>query len=71
LIPHFKFNIFVRDTQLKVRRKSIWIGHILRWKRLLKHTIERKTEGRIEVTGRRRRCEELLGDVMKKEDTGN
>jgi len=36
-------------------RKADWIGHILRRNCLLKHVIEQKIEGRIEVTGRRRR----------------
>jgi hypothetical protein len=34
------------------RRKANWIGHILRTNCLLKHVIEGKLEGRIEVTGR-------------------
>jgi hypothetical protein len=34
------------------RGKAIWIGHILRRNCLLKHVIEGKLEGRIEVTGR-------------------
>jgi hypothetical protein len=34
------------------RRKTNWIGHILRRNCLLKHVIEGKIEGRIEVTGR-------------------
>jgi hypothetical protein len=33
------------------RRKANWIGHILRRNCLLKHVIEGKLEGRIEVTG--------------------
>jgi hypothetical protein len=37
------------------RRKAMWIGHILRRNCLLKHVIEGEIEGRIEVTGRRRR----------------
>jgi hypothetical protein len=38
-------------------RKANWIGHILRRNCLLKYIIEGKPEGRIEVTGgRRRRC---------------
>ena len=36
-------------------RKANWIGHILRRYCLLKHVIEGKIEGRIEVTGRRGR----------------
>jgi hypothetical protein len=35
------------------RRKANCVGHILRRNCLLKHVIERKIEGRIEVTGRR------------------
>ena len=38
-----------------IRRKANWIGHILRGKCLLKHVIEGKSEGRVEVTGRRGR----------------
>jgi ppGpp synthetase/RelA/SpoT-type nucleotidyltranferase len=34
------------------RRKANWIGHILRRNCLLKHVIEGKLEGRLEVTGR-------------------
>jgi hypothetical protein len=38
-------------------RKANWIGHILRRNCLLKHVIEGKLEGTIEMTGRRgRRC---------------
>jgi hypothetical protein len=37
------------------RRKDNWIGHILRRNCLIKHVIEGKIEGRIEVMGRRRR----------------
>jgi hypothetical protein len=35
------------------RRKANWIGHSLHRNCLLKHVIEGKLEGRIEVTGRR------------------
>jgi hypothetical protein len=42
------------------RRKTNWIGHILHRNCLLKHIIEGKVEGRIEVTGRPgRRCKPL------------
>jgi hypothetical protein len=37
------------------RRKANWIGHILHINYLLKDVIEGKIEGRIEMTGRRRR----------------
>jgi hypothetical protein len=54
------------------RRKANWIGHILRRNCLLKHVIEGKVEGRIEMTGRRgRRRKQLLDDLRKREDTGN
>jgi hypothetical protein len=49
------------------RRKANWIGHILRRNGLLKHVIEGKLEGRIEMTGRRgRRRKQLLDDLMEK-----
>jgi hypothetical protein len=48
------------------RRKANWIGHILRRNCLLKHVIEGKLEGRIEVTVRRgRRRKRLLGDCKE------
>jgi hypothetical protein len=49
------------------RRKANWIGHILRRNCLLKHAIEGKLEGRIEMTGRRgRRRKQLLDDLKEK-----
>jgi hypothetical protein len=49
------------------RRKANWIGHILRRNVLLKHVIEGKLEGRIEMTGRRgRRLKQLLDDLKEK-----
>jgi hypothetical protein len=49
------------------RRKANWIGHILRRNCLLKHAIEGKLEGRIEMTGRRgRRRKQLLGGLKEK-----
>jgi hypothetical protein len=44
-------------------RKANWIGHILRRNCLLKHVIERKLEGRIEMIGRRRK--QLLDDLKE------
>jgi hypothetical protein len=39
---------------------------------LLKHVIQGKIEGRIEVTGRRgRKRKQLLNENKEKEDTGN
>ena len=49
------------------RRKANWIGHILRGNCLMKHVIEVKIEGRIEVSGRRgRRRKQLLNDLTEK-----
>jgi alpha-D-ribose 1-methylphosphonate 5-triphosphate synthase subunit PhnL len=49
------------------RRKVNWIGHILRRNCLLKHVIEGKLEGRIEMTGRRgRRRTQLLDNLKEK-----
>ena len=46
------------------KRKSNWIGHILRRNCLLKQVIEGKIKGEIEVTRRRgRRRKELLDDL--------
>jgi hypothetical protein len=54
------------------RRKANWIGHMLRRNYLLKHVIEGKLEGRIEMTGRRgRRRKQLRDDRKEIEDTGN
>jgi hypothetical protein len=47
------------------RRKANWIGHILHKKCLLRHIFEGKIEGRIEVTGRRRR-KQLLDHLKEK-----
>jgi hypothetical protein len=46
------------------KRKSIWIGHILRRNCLLKQVIEGKIKGEMEVTRRRaRRRRKLLDDL--------
>jgi hypothetical protein len=57
-----------RNTLHRIkRRKSNWIGHILRRNCLLKHVIEGKIVVRIYVTGRQgRRREELLDDLKEK-----
>jgi hypothetical protein len=47
------------------RRKANWICHILRRNCLLKHVIEGKLAGRIEVTGRRVRRRNQLLDILK------
>ena len=45
------------------KRKANWIGHILRRNCLLKHVIERKIKGEMEVTRRGRRRRKLLDDL--------
>jgi hypothetical protein len=53
------------------RRKANWIGHILSGNCLLKHVIEGKIEGRIEVKGRReRRCKQYWMMLKKVEGAG-
>jgi hypothetical protein len=48
-------------------RKANWIGQILHRNCLLKHVIEGKIEGRIEMMGRQgRRCKQLLDDLKVK-----
>jgi len=55
------------------RRRANWIGHILRRNCLLRHVIEGKIEGKIEVMGRRgRRRKQLHWMVLRKrEGPGN
>ena len=61
-----------RDNLLTVkRREANRIGHILRRNCLLKHVIEGKMEGRIEVTGRRGRRRKQLLDDLKGKKVGN
>ena len=49
------------------KRKSKWIGHILRRNCLLKQSIEGKTKGEMEVTSRQeRRRKKLLDDLKDK-----
>jgi hypothetical protein len=49
------------------RRKANWTGHILRGNCLVKHVIEGKLEGRVEMSGRRgRRRKQLLDDLTEK-----
>jgi hypothetical protein len=56
--------------QLKKRRAN-WIGQILHNNCILKHVIEGKIEGRINMTGRQgRRRKQLLSTLRKREDTG-
>jgi hypothetical protein len=48
------------------RRKANWIGHILRRNCRLKHVIDGKIEGRIELIGRQGRRRKQLLDGLKK-----
>jgi hypothetical protein len=49
------------------RRKANWIGLVFLINCLLKHVIEGKLEGRVEMTGRRgRRRKRLLDDLKEK-----
>jgi hypothetical protein len=49
------------------KRKTNWIGHILRRNCLLRQVIEGKIKGGIKVTGRRgRRSRKLLNDLKKR-----
>jgi hypothetical protein len=52
--------------QTAKRRKAKWNGHILRRNCLLKHAVEGKIEGSIEMTGRRvRGHKQLLNDLKE------
>jgi hypothetical protein len=69
-----KNEVFHRDKQQRNilhtgKKKEVWIGHILRRNCFLKHVIEGKTEGKMEVTGRREgRRKHLLDDLKKNKD---
>jgi hypothetical protein len=55
-----------KNTLYKIKRRKInWIGHILSRNSLLKHAIEGKSEGGIDVTGRQHK--QLLDDVKEME----
>jgi hypothetical protein len=47
------------------RKKANWIGHILRRNCLLKHVIEGKLGGRVEMTGRGGTMPKQLLDDLK------
>ena len=49
-----------------VSRKAKWIGCVLRRNCLLQHVVKGNIEGRIGVTGRRRRRRAVLLDCLKK-----
>jgi len=49
------------------KKKANWIGHFLHRNCLLKHVIEGRTEGMINVTGRYgRRCQQPMDDLNEK-----
>ena len=55
-----------RNTLSRIKRRNRnWICHILLKKYLLKRVIERKIEGKIEVTGRQLRRRQQLPDDLK------
>jgi len=58
------------ESQIIKRRKTNWIGHILHRNCLQKQVVERKIEGRRDVTGSRGRTRKLLLDDLK-EKRGN
>ena len=62
--------VLLRDNEQRnilheiIKRKTNWIGHILRRNCLLKQVIEGKIKGQIEVTRRRRtRLKKFLDDL--------
>jgi len=62
-----RVNKYRNIIQTIKRRNVSWIGHILRRNCLLKHVIEGKIEGRIDVTERRGgRDKQLLVDFKEK-----
>jgi hypothetical protein len=56
-----------KRLQTMKRKKGVWIDNILRTICLLKHFIERKVDGRIEVMERRgRRRKQLMDDLKER-----
>jgi hypothetical protein len=61
-----------RNILHEIRKgKANWIGHILRRNCLLQRVIEGKTQGGIEVTGRRGRRHRKLLDHINTSRTGD
>jgi hypothetical protein len=61
---YFSISIWRRDSK---NRKANWVGHIMLRNCLLKHVIEGKVEGRVEVTGRQwRRRKQPRGNLEEK-----
>jgi len=64
-----KICVFVKERNVLLTvqmRKANWIGHILSRNCLIKHVIEGKIEGRMEVTERReKRRRQLLDDLKE------
>jgi hypothetical protein len=70
---HMRNEVFLRVKKHRnilheiSKRKTNWIGHIVRRNFLLQQVIEGKIKGRIEVTGRRgRRRRKLLDDLKER-----
>jgi hypothetical protein len=64
----FKMYLFVKEMNVLHTTKigkANWIGQVLSRNCLIKHVIERKIEGRIEVTERRGRRRKQLLDKLK------
>ena len=53
------------NERRNILRKANWIGHILRRNCLLKHVIEGKIKGEMDVTRRRGRRRKMLLDDLK------
>jgi len=54
-----------KKKKKKKKKKTNWTDHILRRNCLLRHVIEGKIEGRLEVTGRRGRRRKKFMDCLK------
>jgi len=55
-----------RNVVRTVKRRAKWIGDILCRNCLLRHVIEGKMKGRLEVVGiQGRRCKQLLDDLKE------
>jgi len=59
------YNMYRHFPNVIKTRKANWIGHNLRRSRFLKHFIEGKVKGRMQVTGRQERRRTQLPDDRK------
>jgi hypothetical protein len=60
--PYYVFFNYIRPDEIR-KRKTNWIGHILRRNCLLKQVIEGKIKEQKEVTRRGKRRKKLLDDL--------